>query len=312
MDDQEDKLRGVDSAEEGHFTKYILTGSLISLSAVFIWFYLEYTMVVNLVSLNPPYSLSDVTPVLSTLGSLALTLMLVLLYDRQAVIQGEQKELMSNQTAIMNDQVELTEKQRKLEELSHKPEVHVSNISVSEKRHFYKLIISNHGKGIAKDVEIEIQPVLDYPEPPEEQVFSKKAIREPYRKLSEEVSMSTEGCFIRPDEQEVSFYLSASLYISNSRKVENEEVPASFGFATQQLSESGKEYIRLIFTIRYKDIMGDEYEEEFADILLPIKGRTALKPAFKYGSITEGYENRRLGGPRRSQLEEDTARNNPM
>lgn len=293
----------------GIFTYYFIIAALLAILAAFVWGTLEFFGFINVTRFSAPYSLSSITAIFSALGSLLLTFVLVILYDKQASIQDSQRQLMSNQTAIMAEQASLTEKQRKLEELEHVPEVHVSKIQLNESKTNFELVISNHGKGVAKNVEVELQPILDYPETPRGEVHTEQTKWEPYREKTIRQGMPTEGCYIRSDEQDIYLQLGSALYISSNHPFRDDSAPVSFAFATEQLSEMGKEYLRLKFILHFEDTINNQYEEEFADLLLPIKGRTALESAFEYGSTTEGFEKHRLIGPRRQELDADSARN---
>jgi hypothetical protein len=295
-------------SETGIFTKYILSVTGITLVIIAVWIALEYGSVVNFVNLSLPVRISPFAEIMSALASLGLTFALVILYDRQAGIQFDQKQLMENQESIMSEQTEVSKTQVELTELEHEPRLNVRGVFLSDSKHNFEIIVSNHGKGVAENVVVDITPDLDYPEAPDEEFNQQITSTVPWRKMERKDGVRSEGCYISPGERELHLGITSSLYISNHKSFDgNDNTPASFEFASEMLSNAGKEYIRLIFDIYYTDINGTEFEEEFADLILPIKGRTSLEKAVELGSTREGYEMHSKVGPLQRELEEDSA-----
>lgn len=297
-------------SQTGIFTRYILAAAILNLIIITLWMGLEYYSVVNFININFPIRISSFAEIVGALVSLGLTFALVILYDRQAGIQFDQKRLMENQESIMAEQAELSEAQVELTELEHEPRLNVRGIFLSDDDRNFEIIVSNHGKGVAKNVTVDITPDLDYPNPPEEDFNQQVTSSSPWRSIKRQDGVRSEGCYISSGEQDLHLGILSSLYISNHKSFDGDDhSPAVFEFAAKMLSDAGKEYIRLLFSIHYEDINGKEYEEEFADLILPIKGRTSLERAVELGSTREGYEMHSKVGPWRHELEKDSATN---
>ena len=81
----------------------IWTGySLIELFTL--WLVLEILGVVNWVRIQPPLGASDFGPIASAVGTIVLTFGLLLLYDKQARLQGIQAQTQRNQEQLMEQQ----------------------------------------------------------------------------------------------------------------------------------------------------------------------------------------------------------------
>ena len=300
-------------SQAGIFARYILAATVISLIITAVWIVLEYYSVVNFVNTNLPIRISPFAEIVSALATIGLTFALVLLYDMQAGIQFDQKQLMENQKSIMAEQTELSEAQVELTELEHEPSLNVRGVFLSEENNNFEIIVSNHGKGVAENVMVTITPDLDYPKEPEEDFNQQVTAEAPWRKIERRDGVRSEGCYVSPGEKELHLGIPASLYISDRKSFDGDDnTPATFEWASEMLSDAGKEYIRLIFDIHYENINGKEFEEEFADLILPIKGRTSLKRAVELGSTRDGYEMHSKVGPTRHALEKDTAESSAL
>ncbi|MFB9825068.1 hypothetical protein [Halobaculum roseum] len=247
-----------------------------------------------MIEISSPYNLPEIAQVLGAVGSIILSALLVLLYDKQASIQNTQRKLMENQN--------------ELQQLQHKPLLEIDHIGTGEHDDFC-IILSNVGKGAARNVEIELEPVLDWKSAPEEDIYTRPTRWVPRKEgAGSGPAVRSPNCYIKPETSEEVFSLTSALYIRSRREYQgdHDDVPAAFVHATGQLAEAGKEWLRLKMTIHYEDIDEEPYSQEFADLALPIKGRTLLEASMEYGTQIEAVDSQRMDGPHRDRLEENT------
>ncbi|WP_148414961.1 hypothetical protein [Haloferax sp. KTX1] len=307
----------VDSIENGQnsllFTQSRVIGFLGSAFVILLLvFLLESSGTTDFLQISFPLQITDTVRIVTGLGSLGLSLGLLLLYDRQAEIQRSQRDLSEDQTRIAKQQTEIMVAQTELSELEHKPILEVSNIGTKTARDvdFFEIEISNIGKGIARNIEIELKPDFDFPESTSAEICFEESRWVPVREVSF-TGVRADSSFLRAGEQDVKFLLSAGLNIGVNQ---DHTTRAAFELATEQLADVNKDWLRLKLIFHFSDSQEHSYEEEFADLLLPIKGRTRLRTAVEYGSTVDDYHGPRPG-PDRSSMEENSgytyARYNP-
>lgn len=104
----------------------------VSLIAVFaVWFCLETSGLINVVSVSPPYTLIQFAQIVGAVGSVILSLALVLLYRKQTRVQENQEKLM---------------------EAEYRP---ILRAGLDVRYNIPLLVIQNTGRAAAHDVKVE-------------------------------------------------------------------------------------------------------------------------------------------------------------
>lgn len=243
--------------------------------------------------------------VISGLGSLLLSAALVYFYLRMKQTQQERTDIHRNQTDIQQNQVELAEHQRDIMEISHQPNIQVDAFGIRDDVRFsrIKVILSNIGKGHAYNLRIGIKPIIEDKDDLEVE-NTQHSLHESGDR--DDNMKETKDNYVLPGRSEQEFYGSTSLHME--RDPFNLDNPAIFEFATELLDEEGLDKLRLKLFIRYDGPLDEDQQHEFADIVVPIRGRTSLEIAMEHAISYDVYS-RQSHVPRMSEwgeIEEDT------
>jgi hypothetical protein len=218
---------------------------------------------------------------LNILVSLLLTYFLVTLYNQQSSLLRTQAE--AEQKPILRGPLKY----------------------VDDELYGYELVLSNVGKGIALDVKLVVELELD----PELEVNSKKAVWELHREeeFDSEV-IPTDMNYLKAGESEIPFKARHSLYVDENP--DELTAPKPFENVTGILADADHpvEFQRMRMSLVYEDNLGNEFSDDFADLVFPIKGKTGFLPAMNKMVSYEVYENmREVAKRKRDELEMDSA-----
>ena len=202
---------------------------------------------------SPPRIAEVVGPLLSGIGGIG-TLVLAYLYTQQ------HQELRT---------------QTELQEIEHEPSIQSDRI----RGHFiekfgsswFRIELSNTGKGVARDLKLRIEPSVDCEEfYPETTTHEMSRVRE----SGEDTPwVNTRSAYLNPGENAVEFQANAAMHMSDTAD-SNEGV---FGHVSNQLHHHGVEKMRMKLFVEYTGPGGEASESQIFDFLLPIKGRASLQ-----------------------------------
>lgn len=143
------------------------------------------------------------------------------------------------------------------------------------------LRLSNVGRGLATNLQMEVIPVTSHPQVSVEK--DTHVLVQHTADKSDWVSGRSDN--LRAGETHAEFRGSVNMYSpSRGRKMYFSEV-------TKFMYSNGERNFRFKIVIRGDDITGDEFEEEVLDYVIPIKRSTSLEEGSKYGMRYEVYRN---------------------
>jgi hypothetical protein len=261
MPDKEDTSQGM-SVE-----RKIVVAVAIILVGILLVAAADYFELVDVFVLKPPYTVPDTVSVVNVFISLILTYFLVTLYNQQS--------------SILDTQTEIQESEQK-------PILRVDRLDTTEDDLFgYELVVSNVGKGVALNIKLEIEPVLD----PELEIKAKNSEWRLHRK--EEFAsglLLTNTNYLKPGESRITCKARHELYIWDGEGELSSAVP--FENATEKLDKYDVEFQQMKMTLLYEDNLGNEFSEEIADIVFPVKGKTGFLRALEHSTSYEEYDER--------------------
>lgn len=176
--------------------------------------------------------------------------------------------------------------QKNLTSLEHHPEIHLNRVRPDRQGSFSYLVLemSNFGKGVAKDLELELIPHID----DSEFEFLPTFQRVVRKGLKEGDWVGQSGNYLNPRESNIAFQSSASIREDNR---EGGDSPWVFELVTERLSEMGERYLQLELVVHYNGISNQEFSTSSTNLILPIKGRTSLELALDRSLSYNAFKN---------------------
>lgn len=268
---------------------------------------LEISGIFNYITNNPPYKITEFSNLIGAVGSLLLSALLVILYNKQTTIQASQEQLMESEhrPKIVLDKSRLTDN----------PEV-----TSGASRMIFTL--SNSGKGSANNIKIRIVPIIDSDLGLDLPPTTRKVRRDPDQ---DDEPFFVKGDHLKSQEEEVDFWFSPmfdwSIKWSENRgttgadlfpreiarviiheETEEEEYEELAGAGIYSIEwETVEEKIdfdriRFKYIVEYEDTNGNESSEVILDWIIPTLDFQNPSPLFDRGMEYERYveENEQL------------------
>lgn len=165
------------------------------------------------------------------------------------------------------------------------------------------LRISNVGRDVATNLQMRTVPVIS-----DVDGLIIEDNTEPLIRESKEESewRSPRGNYLEPGE-EANFRCRINIICEMEENYDSNTTPRLFGFYTGRLYRKGEKTFRFKLYIEYKNTLGESFEEEVLDFVVPIKGDTSLRLALKHGELYDDLKQKRRGlGMRQERMEKDT------
>lgn len=213
-----------------------------------------------------------------------LSIALVLAYIYSTIYQRRLTNIQETQTDILEDQAMIASSQENIQEQLKQAELK-PKIGLDE---FHArgiggviLRLSNVGRGLATNLQMEVIPVTSHPQ---------VSVEKDAHVLVQHTADKSDWVSGRSDnlgagETHAEFRGSVNMY----SPIRGREI--YFSEVTQFMYSNGKRNFRFKIVIKGKDITGDGFEEEVLDYIIPIKKSTSLEEGSKYGMRYEVYRN---------------------
>lgn len=246
----------------------------------------EWIGLSNLVKSTPPYTVPDVSQILGAVGSILLSIYLVILYQKQLDLQREQQNILQEQHSL----------QEKIKQFEHKSDVRVRGPTSDGGQIAIEVLNKGPHPIFEPQIGIELLPAENsevdgtiswvdvFPGNPGE---PEGAYRVKRMRASE--SWEPVYCFPR-------FKIKSEQDILFGRTAVYKKEYHNADYLVEELSEIGARMIHLRFYFRYFDKVGDENKFQISDIVMGIRPDTSFNSLYEYSVpyehfLTVGAEN---------------------